>query len=148
MYSDFEVLFHVGLAVCMLYERHSFADKSGTACNRNFDKAMQSVSALRGASVRLRRGAGFNQFLEEVAKRFGPGSMHWDFWQRLEAERVSLITNEEEPGVGVDAAAAAAFLQQHSATDQKVCCALVPYSAIQRIHCDEAGVLMLWDCLQ
>lgn len=95
--------------------------KAALACNRNFDKAMHCVSALRGASVRLRRGAGFNQFLEEIAKRFGPGSTHWDFWQRLEAERVGLITHEEEPGVGVDAAAAAAFLQQHSGTDQQVC---------------------------
>lgn len=114
--------------MCKVYGRCTCADSSGTACNRNFDKAMHCVRSLRGASVRLRCGAGFNQFLEEAAKRFGPGSMHLDFWQRLEAERISLITDEEEPGVGVDAAAAAAFLQQHSGTDQKVCRCLTLYT--------------------
>ena len=109
----------------MRHERRTLADEAALACHRNFDKAMHCVRALRGASVRLGRGAGFNQFLEEVAKRFGPGSVHWDFWQRLEAERVSLITDEEEPGVGVDAAAAAAFLQQHSGAGQQVCYALI-----------------------
>ena len=110
------------------------------ACVRNFDKVMQCVSALRGASVRLARGVGFNQFLGEVAERFGPGSLHWDFWQRVEAERISLVTDEEEPGVGVDAAAAAAFLQQHSGTGQQVRCCLGPCSAIRASHRDEAGV--------
>ena len=109
---------------------------------------MHCVSALRKASVRLRRGAGFNQFLEEVAKRFGPGSVHWDFWQRLEAERICLITDEEEPGVGVDAAAAAAFLQQHSGTGQQVHCCLAPCSPTQYLRYDEAGALTRRDSQQ
>ena len=87
---------------------------------------MHCVSALRSASVRLHRGSGFNEFLEEVAKRYCPGSLHWDFWQRLKAERISLVTSEEDAGVGVDASAATAFLQQHSGTRQQVCCCLGP----------------------
>ena len=45
------------------------------------------------------------------------GLLHCNFWQRIAAERTCLITDEEAPGVGVDAAAASAFLQQHGGVE-------------------------------
>ena len=116
--------------------------RTRAACGRNYDKAMHCVSALRGASIRLRRGAGFNQLLGEVAERFGPGSLQWGFWQRVDAERISLVTDEEQPGVGVDAAAAAAFLQQHSGIGQQVRSFPGPCSLVPHLQCIEAGMQM------
>ena len=103
--------------------------------HRNYDKAMRAVAALRSASCRLGRGSAFNQFLQELARRCAPASLHSGFWQRIAAERITLITDEEAPGVGINAAAASAFLQQHNGVKQQVCCCLLDCTLLWYMLC-------------
>ena len=98
---------------------------------RNSEKAMRAVAALRSASSSL----AFNQLLQDLARRCAPRSLHsGGIWQCIAAERTTLITDEEAPSVGVGAAAASAFLQQHG-VKQQVCCCLHACTLLVRAFC-------------
>jgi len=59
-----------------------------------YEKAFDCLKTLREACVKEDEGAVFNKFMEKMKKQFASGE-HKGFWEKVKANRVSLITNEE-----------------------------------------------------
>ncbi|BDA44905.1 X-ray repair cross-complementing protein 5 [Coccomyxa sp. Obi] len=96
--SDFEVLLKQGkpdVAFSSLPQA-VFTLVDNSLGERNYDKAVRAVVAMRTAAEDHEWGQTFNTFLAELASKYEHDRQHRNFWQFIIRERVMLIGNPEE----------------------------------------------------
>lgn len=82
--------------------------------DRNFGKAAACLAALRAACVEQRQGRQFNSWLEHLRGVFQGQGDKGGFWALLMKQRVAPVSEEEVAGCGMSAAAAEAYVREHS----------------------------------
>lgn len=86
-------------------------------CRRFYNKAFGCIPALRDACIQHQKGTAFNTFLEQMASKYEHDRLRADFWKRVMAAKISLISHDELADT-VTKQESEAFLQQHTPGQQ------------------------------
>jgi ATP-dependent DNA helicase 2 subunit 2 len=75
-----------------------------------YDKALECLRSLRAGCIQEEEPNAFNSFMSELKNLF-KGKRHNDFWQKVVASNITLITVDESTGTDVTKEDAKLFLE-------------------------------------